>query len=311
LYDEAALLLRQAALEHPERTDIEVKLAETYFAAGKTAEFEATAAAVKPRLSAADWQKLAIMGQQLDPGSGLFKDAAQAPLVADVDLSFVMPDKAPPASSSEPRTAESLTAAPEPASVNFEFGTMPLQESTATASRTRPARDDKGLDFRLDELELPSLDAASGPPPAAGDPLNLATDPEGDDMLDFDLGSFDLDPPPAAPASATPPAEGNASVDFDLGDFDLAEPAAPAAPASQPGFGAMTPEPLLDEFDFDAESAESADISGDEAGTKLDLARAYVEMGDNEMAHSLLGEVLMQGSEQQRRDAQALLGRLV
>jgi FimV-like protein len=33
-------------------------------------------------------------------------------------------------------------------------------------------------------------------------------------------------------------------------------------------------------------------------------------MGDNEMARSLLGEVLEQGSEDQKRDAQALIVRL-
>ena len=44
LYDEAALLLQQASARAPQRTDLRVKLAETYFAAGKAAEFEQIAA---------------------------------------------------------------------------------------------------------------------------------------------------------------------------------------------------------------------------------------------------------------------------
>ena len=48
----------------------------------------------------------------------------------------------------------------------------------------------------------------------------------------------------------------------------------------------------------------------DEINTKLDLARAYVEMGDEEGARSILDEVLNEGDEVQKSDAQELLGRL-
>ncbi len=48
----------------------------------------------------------------------------------------------------------------------------------------------------------------------------------------------------------------------------------------------------------------------DKINTKLDLARAYVEMGDEEGARSILDEVLSEGNEAQKSDAQELLGRL-
>ena len=57
-----------------------------------------------------------------------------------------------------------------------------------------------------------------------------------------------------------------------------------------------------DEFDF---------LEGtDEAGTKLDLARAYVEMGDADGARDILEEVAREGSEQQQQEAQRLLSEL-
>ena len=57
-----------------------------------------------------------------------------------------------------------------------------------------------------------------------------------------------------------------------------------------------------DEFDF---------LEGtDEVGTKLDLARAYVEMGDAEGARDILEEVAKEGSEEQQQEAQRLLGEL-
>ena len=46
---------------------------------------------------------------------------------------------------------------------------------------------------------------------------------------------------------------------------------------------------------------------GDEIATKLDLARAYMDMGDDEGARSILDEVLRQGSDSQQREAQTLL----
>jgi pilus assembly protein FimV len=47
-----------------------------------------------------------------------------------------------------------------------------------------------------------------------------------------------------------------------------------------------------------------------EVGTKLDLARAYVDMGDPDGAKSILQEVLDEGDEGQRQQAQQLLDTL-
>jgi pilus assembly protein FimV len=60
------------------------------------------------------------------------------------------------------------------------------------------------------------------------------------------------------------------------------------------------------------------DMSGDlyeartmtEVGTKLDLARAYVDMGDPAGARSILEEVLDEGDEGQKQQAQQLLDSL-
>jgi pilus assembly protein FimV len=44
-----------------------------------------------------------------------------------------------------------------------------------------------------------------------------------------------------------------------------------------------------------------------EVGTKLDLARAYVDMGDPDGARSILNEVLEEGDSAQRQEARRLL----
>jgi pilus assembly protein FimV len=52
---------------------------------------------------------------------------------------------------------------------------------------------------------------------------------------------------------------------------------------------------------------ESPDVTLSEVGTKLDLARAYIDMGDPDGARSILDEVLEEGDEGQKSEAKDLL----
>jgi pilus assembly protein FimV len=72
--------------------------------------------------------------------------------------------------------------------------------------------------------------------------------------------------------------------------------------------------PALDLDDIDAtgevESIDgrvAGDITMSEVGTKLDLARAYVDMGDPEGARSILEEVLKEGSPAHKQEAERLM----
>jgi len=73
----------------------------------------------------------------------------------------------------------------------------------------------------------------------------------------------------------------------------------------------------LDPTEFNASLGGAVDyeLGGEpatmsEVGTKLDLARAYMDMGDPEGARSILDEVLQEGSSAQRQEAQRLLAGL-
>ena len=48
----------------------------------------------------------------------------------------------------------------------------------------------------------------------------------------------------------------------------------------------------------------------DEVTTKLDLARAYLEMGDKEGAREILQEVIAEGNSNQQASARSMLGTL-
>ncbi len=67
---------------------------------------------------------------------------------------------------------------------------------------------------------------------------------------------------------------------------------------------------LADDEPTGTEEAELGTETLTEVGTKLDLARAYIDMGDPDGARSILEEVLEEGDTGQRREAQGLIDTL-
>ncbi|MBU1192814.1 MAG: hypothetical protein KKE76_14030 [Gammaproteobacteria bacterium] len=99
-------------------------------------------------------------------------------------------------------------------------------------------------------------------------------------------------------------AETDNSLDFDMGDLDSFAPKTDEISPSMP-----VEEDLS--FDLSGDDMEDAGegtlASSDEVATKLDLARAYIEMGDPEGARSILDEVMQEGDAAQKSEAQSLL----
>jgi pilus assembly protein FimV len=105
---------------------------------------------------------------------------------------------------------------------------------------------------------------------------------------------------------------GGGDVDLDLGGLDMTgEPGGALdldvgqnAPQNEGAFAAtqkLSSPPVMNE-------SEPATMS--EVGTKLDLARAYMDMGDPEGARSILEEVLAEGSTSQKTEARRLVDSL-
>jgi len=76
------------------------------------------------------------------------------------------------------------------------------------------------------------------------------------------------------------------------------EPAKP--PVEETVYGPSVSD--TDDSTEDPDNADSMDV-----GTRLDLARAYIEMGDNSAAKNMLNEVVQHGDSGQRASAQAML----
>ena len=138
--------------------------------------------------------------------------------------------------------------------------------------------------------------------------------------LDFDLeggGKEDdgdktvLMPRKAPAAQAAKDPDATVSMDFDL-NLDLG---APAKPAAEPAKAADVPLDLGGlSLDLGAPAAGSGGGSADpkwqEVATKLDLAKAYQEMGDKDGARELLNEVMKEGDAAQQGQAQQMLSAL-
>jgi pilus assembly protein FimV len=161
-----------------------------------------------------------------------------------------------------------------------------------------------------------------------GGDASPATLAEDDFLLSLDEGVKDLDLP-VAEAQAVPEV---ALDDLELpADFDLSladEMDAPETPEAPDAFAAELDDvnaeldrlsQSLGEPSFTAEDAmvSAADepefdfLSGtDEVATKLDLAQAYIDMGDADGARDILNEVVTEGDAGQKSEAKEMLSRL-
>jgi pilus assembly protein FimV len=100
------------------------------------------------------------------------------------------------------------------------------------------------------------------------------------------------------------------AINLDLGAEPLSMPDGKAAPAE------TLPEPIMPEaeaapvVDDDTAAEPARDDRWEEVNTKLDLAKAYEEMGDMEGARELLQEVVGEGSIDLVEQAKSILARL-
>jgi len=242
--------------------------------------------------------------------------------------------------------AAGVSAAVAAAALDAQYVKNLMEDKPAAPE---PEAFDTDFDLSLDELEAASPAEIKGDQQTFESLLQQQTEAKAstDDLSDFDL-DLQLDAPASAqsdedflsglenpvkdvPAVEPPTLTPAALDDFDLPeDFDLSladEPEAAKPDAFASELGDVNAE--LDRLSQSLESpsiepsftAEDAALGGDEpefdflsgtdeVATKLDLAQAYIDMGDADGARDILTEVLTEGSEVQRGEAKEMLSRL-
>jgi len=320
-YRQAEELIRQAMEREPERLELKAKLFEILYAIKDKDGFielaEQSAGEGLPDSDPEIWSRVVSMGSKMAPSNALFvaggealntQQESEAPSdglgdMDDLDLDAL-------------DTATDIKGSQEP-QLEAEDFSLDLGGDTeaGTVMQGADETDDVfSLDVGTEEVseEIKEADSIS-------------------QETDLDFGTLDLEPT-AESAEASEPAASEAdlsmldgleqdgekpgeeviSLDEDLTDLNLEDLEMELTAAGQekgdgeeskPGIAALDlPE---DDGEFNLDSIDQSLL--DEVDTKLDLARAYVDMEDQEGARSILDEVLKEGNEEQKAVAEKMM----
>jgi pilus assembly protein FimV len=331
LYDQAAELVQVAAKREPQRRDLKLKLVEIFFVWGNRERFLEVARemhATRAKAEPGEWDKILIMGRQLVPDEPLFAGTG-AGVSSDLDLElfggaastdFELPGgEGPPpdldltVQSPEVRGGDSLDfLIDEPVRGADEDSAL---APTVQTPRIRPVADDPTAEVPIEDLGLDTsalqeleditqleetlADTGVGVEDTVQEPIfdrgTLTAAEEGDLLSSTSMLKVDLESLAKQVASRE-----NTIIDERTAVVDLTE-----------ATGEL-PAVALEDLDATGElerldTKVAGDITMSEVGTKLDLARAYVDMGDPEGARSILEEVLKEGSSAHKQEAERLM----
>ena len=295
-YQQAEELIKQAIERFPEREELKQKLLEIYFSAKKGDEYTKLAQELHNEgLESSNpgaWSKVASMGKELNPTHVLFAGAAGvagSSLVGDDDLEDLGLDLG--------EDFAEISQADEPAQ----------PEKIDEPSEDLDSMDLSGLD-NLDEIESENLGVDMSLDSDFLDNMESAAEAGAPEMMELDEGDLEL-PAGDLQAEEAPADEG---VSLDLGDSDSLDSMdldsiERELEGLSEGLETEEEEPLELPAEESGEEISLDLDTTDEVTTKLDLARAYIDMGDSEGAKSILEEVVNEGNDQQKEEAQELI----
>ncbi|WP_454764508.1 FimV/HubP family polar landmark protein [Cupriavidus campinensis] len=307
---QAEEILREALQQNPERQAIRLKLLEIYNTRQDVEGFRVIAEEMFAQTGGqgADWLQASEMGRKLDAGNALYLSVAPD-TTAESDTTTPVADQwrtqdpahnpqQPPRESAMADLALPLDAFPAPApgepivapeSASLVFGNEFQAEPVARLDDVLDERHDAGLDLPADMAsrhlaEVPALDTPTRSRP-----------------LEFDMSGISLDLNAGKPADP-PQAESSMPLPAPtmLQNGRLAEPIDLTRVTSEGGSDTTH-----------GVSASTLSATGMDGGRdmqiKLDLARAYIEIGDKEGARELLQEVVDQAQDPLQTEARTLL----
>ena len=329
--NQAAALLEDGVKREPQRSDLRLKLMEVYGQQGDRDAFvsqERKLVANGDNFAQVEKLKSRFPAMALVAAGGIAAAAVAAELDAQYVKDLLLDEPQAPAPEPTPLeddldsafdlslddldTIQPVAPAPVPepeVAALADLDEFPLDDDLSFESVLQQQTEIKE---NLDDLSDFDLDLDLGAQPS---PAMLAED---DFLLDLDEGVKDF------PVAETPAVPEVALDDLDLpADFDLSladEMSTPDAFAAElddvnaelESLSNSIGEPTFTEADAALDGDDEFDfLSGtDEAATKLDLAQAYIDMGDSDGARDILKEVVSEGSDEQKSEAREMLSRL-
>ncbi len=343
-FDRAAEFVQEAIEDEPDNQVFHLKLLEIYSVMNDPAAFENAARVLQEKSegSGEHWNSAMSMWQDMKVGREIFTgdDAAGEDMASTQRLSPELArqameeaDDEAAADVSAPDTSESTDALVQElaAGSGADMGLDISDDAASDSSDSEelPPLEFGGLDDSATESPAPDVEGADTEVLPSLDLEEIATeelpslDLEDEGADTEELPSLDLEGE-GADTEELP------SLEFAMeGAEEGADDGADTMTVEEDGSGAadadelkveMTRLPENDgaalEMDLDIEPESGNDEEttalngGDDASTKLDLARAYMELGDAENARTSLQEVMSEGDEAQQSEAQELLSRL-
>jgi pilus assembly protein FimV len=302
---QAEEILREALEKNPEQQPVRLKLLEIYSNRQDVEGFRVIAEEMFAQTGGhgAEWLKAAEMGRALEPGNALF--LAVTPEAAGLDTASLATDQWRTQDPSQnpasiPRLEPSLgdlalplDAFPAPAA--GEPIVAPASAAMVFGADAQAAGEPVRLEFGLPES---SID------PLADDVPTLDTPTRGRPLA-FDMSGLSLDLGSAAQGDA----RGKAALDEATMPLPATTMLRGGRLAEPIDLSRVAPETGGDFTHGGSPSTLSADgmDGGRDMQIKLDLARAYIEIGDKEGARELLQEVVEQSQDPLQAEARSLL----
>ena len=309
---QAEEILKEAMSKDGARYEIPLKLLEIYANRKSVQSFENVAKQLHGSLGTQHplWAKVAEMGRKIDADNPLYGVGSVSSLgerahngeatviraIAGFSSGADLGPKAEqvPAAMKETMTLREPTLANSPLDLDLDFDTAPAQSGSDSAVNPSPNKGAQSLDFDLGDAAGDVSSDAN-----AGALIDLDTPPGSGTADPFAL-DFDLDTPQTSPAPAVTTSTQTTS-------------ASPPPVSREYSSSSLVDLPPLDLFDIDLNlgvdsnsSSGSGGGSWQSAATKLDLARAYLEIGDKVGAIEILQEVVKEGSPEQQEEAKKL-----
>lgn len=338
-YAQAIGLLQGVLEDEPERNDVRLKLLEVYAESGDRAAFDQhmtslieycddEEALLTARELESQFGEEAITLDEMMADTGSEAITAEAPQDDTLDLDE---DSLEPVAAGIEDVEAVEEAAEDDGALDFELELDELDTETADAEEETYGE----VDLEEDETLKGAGDELGGDLGMDFDPESDAseledTEAEADSPIEFDTSDIELPKDNVDEQAEKPAASGFAETEELTIDSDLEKAAATiSGEAAEFDAGAdlegaleadedLAVETLLDEDEepldeLELETSVQADEEfefedeGDSANTKLDLARAYIDMGDADGARDILKEVLDEGNSDQQQKAQAML----
>jgi len=344
---QAEEILKDALKKDPQRQEVYLKLLEIHAQHNKPSAFETVAAELYSvsQGQGETWQKAVALGRQLDPSNPMFSEggnvaaAAAAAAAATAGAGMVAAadtkswDTKPEPHSTHPGPSPAPTAPDigDDSVMDFKLDDEISISPSSGATAKTPADILAGANEALQKSASSSSSAVSRAIDAAVEQTKAAGAGVAGAVVAGAAGAFATAKSGAETVASavggvidTTKSEPRFDLDFKLDDAEKPAPMhaqAPKATASDAAPSLARPQAAIDLDKLDLSFGDKATTFEDptpsvldgqwhDAATKLDLAKAYQEMGDVEGAREILQEVLHEGDDQQKSEAQALIAKL-